>query len=521
MKKNSRNKYAVQLAEKEGIPYSEAYKEMLDMKEATGLSFSDYYARDLHSLDPHVRFREAENIVKKNEKRKQYAAEMAENLGVDTAEVRAQIKRLNEKYGDKARLTVILFHDYELYKDNEETIEKKMGLIAERKALCDSFRTVYNTPEYEEHMQELEELYGRVLEINRSLISDTLKNRYAADFVIRYPQMAEDEGSKEDISLDYLSIRNVAGFSNVEYIMYDLYNKPLSEKLAYSSEREMLEMVRIVNDPEIRYLLDDKYSCYRKLTKYYGRELIFIKKEWNAGEAEAFFRKNRLFVKKPCYSRQGRGIRVVDTGDYSSTAEMIDSLLKEDGDFVAEGLVTGHPRVNAFNPDSLNTIRIVTFNAGKKIPGIDDSCESVKNGMICYAGRGIYCCAAFFKTGREGSFVDNIGAGACFSSVDLKTGESSVRAYDENGVEYEVHPDSGENFRSLRFDSIRKAIALAKSSALKITGAKIIGWDFALTDRNKWVMIEGNYSPTLLAQAPAECGIHKEVRMMIDAVRDS
>ena len=518
MNNSKRNKYAEKLAEKAAISYDEAYREMSVLKKATGISFADYFNKDMHSLDPHVRFREAEKIVRRKEKRQKYVDDITEQLGKNADEVWAELKRLNDKFGDVYHITMAVFHDYELYKNDDGTIKDKLSMLADRKELCDRFSDAYNTPFYEEHLGELEHLYNEITGINRSLLTDTRKDLYTEEFASRYPLMSEDEQLKAEISADFMTLHLAAGFSLVEYNMFDLFSRSFREKLAYSSEREMTELVREVNDPEIRYLLDDKFSCYRMLRSFYGREMVLIQKPEDARSAWLFFLKNRSFVKKPCFSRHGKGIRVVNSSDYKGRGKMVGELLKEDGEFVAEGLVIGHPAVNAFNPDSLNTVRILTVNTGREIPEFDENCEAVRKGMIRYAGKGIYCCGALFKTGRKGSFVDNGGAGGCFSAVDLNTGCSSAVACGEDGSDFEKHPDSGEAFASLRLDSIDKAIGLARSAALKISGAKIIGWDLALTEKGKWLLIEGNYSPTFLGQAPAGLGIHKEVQLLAGAM---
>ena len=520
-RRKKRNKYAEKLAEKESISYEDAYNEMLATREATGLPFSDYLAKNLYRLDPHIRFREAEKILKTKEKRKEYAEEIGDYMETGPAEVRAEISRLNEKLGKIYRITIVTYHDYELYKDTDTVIEEKLNLFAERKKLCVRFKELYDDPCYDVHISELEDLFRRVLEINSSLITETLKNSYTEDFKFRYPEMTENEESREEISQDYLAIHLTAGFSHTEYKMYDLYRKPFSEKITYASDREMTEFVKAANDPEVRYLLDDKYSCYRKLRRFYGRDMILVKESRETYAAKRFFRRNRSFVKKPCYSRQGKGIRAVDSADYQDTKTLISALLKEDGEFVAEGMVKGHRKVSSFNPDSLNTIRIITVNTGRNIPEIDENCEAVRKGMILYAGRGIYCCASLFKTGRAGSFVDNGGAGGYFSAVNLLTGRSSEIASAENGTDVRNHPDSGEVFGSLQFENIQKAIKCVRSAALKIPAAKIIGWDLALTDRGKWVLIEGNYSPTFLGQAPAGFGIHKETQTLLNAIKNN
>lgn len=512
----AKNKYALLLAEKEGITYKQAYNEMLKLKWATGLSFADFYYNDMHNLDEHVRFRTAEKMVARKERGKRYAEEISEIKGVEVSEVRDEVKRLREQYQDLCSITTTVYHDYELYRKSEEEIRDVAELFSRRKDARDRFKAIYEDElEYDDQIEALEAIYNEIKDINERLLTQTLVDRFRERFAIRYPQITGDEDAAKEVVLDFLTLRIAAGYKDTDYMIYDLFPKSLADKLAFASSHEMGNVVRKINAPEARFVLDDKYGCYKKFKSYFRRDIVSIKKLKDVINNKQFFEKHESFVKKPVYSKQGSGIHVVDTKDYESIEAMGKSVLKEDGAFIAEELIKGHPTTSVFNDDSLNTLRIVTVNAGKRVPGIDENNEALKRGIILYAGSGIYCCAAFFKTGRKGSFVDNAGAGGCFTAIDLKRGISSGIATGEDGSEYTSHPDTGVSFASLKIKNRHSLISKAKKLALMIPEAGIVGWDFALNDKGKWILIEANFSPTFIGQAPAKYGIRREIHRMV------
>ena len=510
-----KNQQAIILSKKEGISYKEAYEEMKIIKWSTGLSFSDYLKYDLHSVKPAHRFRKAEHIIEVREFRARHIKEICDALGTHASEVRKSMRALSKKYKGVLNINTTIYHDYELYKKDDPEIDEVVNALLARRKFTVRFKKLLSAPgSYIDHMPEFEGLYKEINALNSKLLTPTLINSLSEEFSSAYPLMATDASVARDVSLDFLNLRSAAGYNSLEYAIYDLYNKPLSKKLSYVSKLEKKELVDAYNSPSAKFLLDDKYSCYLKFRPYFRREVISVKSMRDLWKFWQFCRRHVEFVKKPLYSQQGKGIRKVSVKDYRNVREMLNKLLKEDGEFIAEELLTGHPSTSVFNEDSLNTLRILTFNAGKRIPELDEGSEAFSRGLVFYAGGGIYCLAAFFKTGRADSFVDNAGGGGVFSAVSLLDGKSSATAIDEKGVKYTTHPDSGVSFDSLQFDTIREACNLVAELAPEVPEAGFIGWDLALTEKKEWAVIEANYAPTFIGQAPAQAGIHEAVHAL-------
>ena len=476
----------------------------------------DKNKNDLKNLDPSSRFRKEKKKADEQAERTMCVENISKKLDKDPADVLLEFNRVREKYDGDYGLMLITYHDYEMYRMSGEEMDQTVSLLQKRIALRKQFQSIYyDTDAYLDQIDELERLYAELTEIDRKLITETLKNKYKEIFRFRYPEIESDDSALTEVAVDFITLHSACGFSDVDYKLYDLFPKQLSEKLSFVSRREMTRIIKEFNSPDLRPVFDDKARCYEKFSADYRRKVVPVKSMRDVLRMSLFCRHCPEFVKKPVFALAGRGVAKVNVRDYKSVADMVRSILSEDGEFVAEELVQGHPSISVFNPDSLNTIRIVTFNAGKKIEALDESSEAFRRGMLRYMGNGVYCCAPFFKTGRSGSFVDNAGAGGVFTAIDLNDGTCSGIATGEDGTDHTAHPDTGVNFDSLRFENFSDAEEIAAKLALQIPEVRVIGWDLALNDKAEWVLIEANYAPTLIGQAPARHGLHNEMRLLV------
>lgn len=146
------------------------------------------------------------------------------------------------------------------------------------------------------------------------------------------------------------------------------------------------------------------------------------------------------------------------------------------------------------NPSSVNTVRCITFCLGGnvQIP---------------------YC---FLKVGRNGSFVDNGGAGGILAGIDVRSGKVNTCGYDEYNETYEIHPDTGVRFDGYQMPEWEKLKAICCKMSGMLPSVKCIGWDMAYTD-DGWVVIEGNgMTQFIVPQIVYKKGIKKELLSYMD-----
>jgi len=196
--------------------------------------------------------------------------------------------------------------------------------------------------------------------------------------------------------------------------------------------------------PKCHVLIDDKIIFHDIMTQY-GlpvpmRYFTFRGGEFRKGaelmtdnDVDITIRNindERIFVKRfsggtasgvSIFTRKEKGVYLDSDNDIVSAAMIRKKYA--DQDFLFEKQIIQEPVLSKFNPDTVNTIRVMTF----------------KDKVISAAVR--FSC--------KGSFVDNTAKGGVAVSLDIETGmlESyGMREYDLN--HYTEHPDSHLKFEN-------------------------------------------------------------------------
>jgi hypothetical protein len=119
--------------------------------------------------------------------------------------------------------------------------------------------------------------------------------------------------------------------------------------------------------------------------------------------------------------------------------------------------------------------------------------------------------------GIGNSHIDNVCAGGLYAVIDLDTGIIRSGGYKQNkmsGEELLIHPDTGRKIIGYQIPEWDSLIALVNELANSIPEQKLVGWDFALSDKG-WVMVEGNTRPSLeCIQVEMKCGFRREFEMI-------
>lgn len=124
--------------------------------------------------------------------------------------------------------------------------------------------------------------------------------------------------------------------------------------------------------------------------------------------------------------------------------------------YIFERQIKQHPVMAQFNPDSVNTFRVVTYH-----------------------NRAIACGARF---GRSGSFVDNCSKGGVVVSVDMATGllgAYGMRKYDP--VKYYEHPDTHVAFKDVEVPFWKEIVSLVERTSQMLPYYSSVGFDVACT----------------------------------------
>lgn len=131
------------------------------------------------------------------------------------------------------------------------------------------------------------------------------------------------------------------------------------------------------------------------------------------------------------------------------------------------------PELAALHPQSLNTVRLATWNNGSDVRLI----------------------AAALKIGHGGSQVDNVKAGGIVVPIDLSSGalsETAKTAAKAGTGRLYRHPDTGVEFVGMSIPRWGEVVGAALRAAERVVPEiGTVGWDIAVTP-NGPVVVEGN-----------------------------
>ena len=191
----------------------------------------------------------------------------------------------------------------------------------------------------------------------------------------------------------------------------------------------------------------------------------------------------RALIVKPLYGRGGLGIVVArETGggiaiQTPRTSVSLDDFILEDRSVVQE-LVEQDPRMAAFSPHSVNTLRLITM--------------LTKRGEVILVNGSM-------RSGVGASFVDNWSAGGVSVGVDCERGVLKKYAYDKNWRRFAAHPTSGTVFEDYPIPEWERVRAAAIATQKAFAFYRLVGLDLALGRGGEPLLIEINGSPDLAA----------------------
>lgn len=182
---------------------------------------------------------------------------------------------------------------------------------------------------------------------------------------------------------------------------------------------------------------------------------------------------NRL-VLKPVWGLKGANIHFVSGNDLDTLSEQIekDETDDENSDYILQEVIHQHPKLDAINPFSVNSVRIITLLSR------DNTVEFI---------------AAMLRTSSTSFPVDNFSAGGIVVGIDIETGRLKKEGFTRPpfGKVLTSHPVTQTEFSSFQIPYWEELKRIAAEGQRVFRYIKSIGWDFAVTP-NGPVIIEGN-----------------------------
>lgn len=190
-----------------------------------------------------------------------------------------------------------------------------------------------------------------------------------------------------------------------------------------------------------------------------------------AAAVEKCLNYKNCLVKPSIDSGEGRLIRFFDREE-NLTAESVEKVFDEFGaNFLVQQVIRQHPSLAQLNPDSINTIRVISF---------------------LYEGE-VHILSSIVRIGKANSRVDNFGAGGTQCSI-LLGGQLADEAVNKK-MEWGTVSMSGVPYAEIRVPSYDKIIDIIVEKHKKLAHFKLIGWDFSVDENEEPVFIEYNICP--------------------------
>ncbi len=136
--------------------------------------------------------------------------------------------------------------------------------------------------------------------------------------------------------------------------------------------------------------------------------------------------------------------------------------------FIIQEVLTQHETLQKMNPESINTIRVMSFLSGGEVTIL----------------------SSVLRMGVDGARVDNGCSGGISCRIN-PDGTLGNKAFDRVGRVYREHPQ-GAVFSTEQVPGYDKVLSIIKNEHKKLPHFKIISWDFSVNQDEEPIMIELN-----------------------------
>lgn len=291
-------------------------------------------------------------------------------------------------------------------------------------------------------------------------------------------------------------LRYGAGFN--DYLLCEFYDLTPEQRATYVTRSVNNTLVQMLNDPEYYKYFDYKCTFYRTFADFIGRDWLDFSTA-SESQLEDFIRGRDAVIVKPNDGTGGKGVEKLYLKDFPDAGELYRKL-KEDNVGVVEEVLRQHPGLEAVNPCSINTLRVVTI-------------RNQSGGHILYA---------HLRVGNGGRPVDNLHSGGMFAPIDLDTGLIQYPAYDKDRKTYEKHPMTGVAIEGLLIPLWEQAKELCLRASEVVPQMRYVGWDVAVTPDGP-VLVEGNNLPgydilQMPPHTPDKIGMLPRFREFVDGI---
>lgn len=256
-----------------------------------------------------------------------------------------------------------------------------------------------------------------------------------------------------------------------EYQMYELFKYKNSYRKNFIFMYNKITDYRKINPR--RFTMHKKFF-YKLIKRGIHREYLYLP-EADKEQFIAFVKKHKKIITKPDVGSRGKNIQLFEYNNEQQAIDFFNSIKEET---ICEEYICQHEKLSSLNPNSVNSIRIVSLLSDNDITFIS---ASLKSG------------------GHKTSFVDNMHSDGVGANVDIGTGVVTGVGYDYNNNTYIYHPVTGTQIVGFSIPFWTETLELIKRTHADVPECPLIGWDVAITDKGPEIIeINGAPGPKLM-----------------------
>lgn len=285
-------------------------------------------------------------------------------------------------------------------------------------------------------------------------------------------ELMEEGDNPNKLFNQILYCRFMYRISAKEYFVFDFAKLSHEGRKTFLTRGNKYPFYKKFNQANYTAFFNQKTETYRKFHKFYNRDVLCMYDASDYDKFLEFIDKHSKFIYKPSDDYGGHGIKIYDADHFDSKKDLFEIILS-DGYCVLEELIVQGQAIAQFHPESVNTTRIVAFLTPT---------EEVK---ILWT---------FLRMGMGDNHTDNMSAGGLAAMIDPLTGIIYTTGRDWLGKKHIAHPDTGIQLVGYQMPEWDTLMKLVEEIAKTIPQVRLVGWDFAYTDKG-WTFVEGNARP--------------------------
>lgn len=277
----------------------------------------------------------------------------------------------------------------------------------------------------------------------------------------------------------WCSVKYEMGFR--DYVVWDIRLLNARERATWMTHPKAFRLNSTLNGRDSRAILGDKARFLHDFADYTRRAWIDAATA-TPDELTAFLASHPRVIAKPANGEGGAGISIYESADIADAEAWRAELVERDQTLVEE-VVRQHEAMSTLYPDSVNTVRMITY--------LDP-------------GDTLHVIASVLRIGN-GSVIDNFASGGMFTLLD-DDGVALYAAVDKQSNIYPRHPVTGTAIAGFHVPFYPEVVAMIDDAARRLPTVPYVGWDIAITPDGP-ALIEANHNSSVFQMKPSVSGV--------------